>query len=72
MLSFKHPNVMSVVGVCFDGEMPLIIMPYMSNGSVLGYVKQNRRKLLLDREVNEVEVCNSYVIESSVLQMKGC
>ena len=72
MLSFKHPNVMSLVGVCFDGEMPLIIMPYMSNGSVLGYVKQNQRKLLIDREVNEVEVCNSYVIESSVLQMKVC
>ena len=61
MLSFKHPNVMSPIGVCFDGEMPLIIMPYMSNGSVLGYVKQNRRKLLLDREVNEVEVCKPLI-----------
>ena len=58
MLSFKHPNVMSLIGVCFDGEMPLIIMPYMSNGSVLGYVK---RKLLFDREANEVEVCNPYI-----------
>ena len=59
MVSFKHPNVMSLIGVCFDGEMPLIIMPYMFNGSVLGYVKQNRSKLLLDREVNEVEVCKN-------------
>ena len=57
MLSFDHPNVMSLIGVCFDGEMPLIIMPYMSNGSVLGYVKQNLRKLLLDSEGNEEEVC---------------
>ena len=28
MLSFKHPNVMSLIGVCFDGDMPMIIMPY--------------------------------------------
>ena len=64
MLSFKHPNVMSLIGVCFDREMPLIIMPYMSSGSVLGYMKQNRRKLLLDREVNEVEVCKPFNIMS--------
>ena len=53
MLSFDHPNVMSLIGVCIDGEMPLIIMPYMSNGRVLGYVKRNKTKLLFDSEVNE-------------------
>ena len=41
MVSFKHPNVMSLV------------MPYMSKGSVLEYVKQNKCELLFDREVNE-------------------
>ena len=56
MLSFEHPNVMSLIAVCFDGEIPLIIMPYMSNGSVLGYVKQNRQELLLDSEANEEKV----------------
>ena len=60
MISFKHPNVMSLTGVCFDGEMPLIIMPYMSSGSVLGYVKQNKSELLFDREANEkVNMCNT-------------
>ena len=59
MLSFKHPNVMSLIGVCFDGEMPLIIMPYMSNGSVLGYVKHNKGEILLDSQANVEEVCNS-------------
>ena len=58
MLLFDHPNVMSLIGVCFDGEIPMIIMPYMSNGSVLGYVKRNKMKLLFDKEVNEEEVCN--------------
>ena len=60
MISFKHPNVMSLIGVCFDGEMPLIIMPYMSNGSVLEYVKQNKCELLFNRETNEeVGICNT-------------
>ena len=56
MLSFKHPNVMSLIGVCFDGEIPLIILPYMSNGSVLGYVKQNKKQLFLDSHTNVDEV----------------
>ena len=58
MFSFKHPNVMSLIGVCFDGEMPLIIMPYMSNGNVLGYVKKNKGELHfpIDQKVNQEEV----------------
>ena len=59
MASFQHPNVMTLVGMCFDGDTPLIIMPYMSEGSVLRYVKENRGELLFDREMNEdsEEVC---------------
>ena len=38
MLSFEHTNVMSLVGVCIDGEMPLLIMPFMSKGSILDFV----------------------------------
>ena len=52
MLSFDHPNVMTLIGTCFNRETPLIIMPFMSKGSVLEHVKQQReevsaRKLLL-------------------------
>ena len=56
MLSFAHPNVMSLIGVCFDEEVPLIIMPYMSKGTVLGYVKQNQEKLYFDIHSNQEEV----------------
>ena len=42
MLSFEHTNVMSLIGVCIDGEMPLLIMPFRSNGSVLDFVKHHR------------------------------
>ena len=47
MLNFKHSNVMPLIGVCLDGEMPLIIMPFMSNGSVLEFVKSHREEMFL-------------------------
>ena len=62
MLSFSHPNVMSLIGICFDGDMPMVIMPYLSNGSVLGYVKMSKRELLFDREVGE-EVSNAVLVD---------
>ena len=46
MLLFEHTNIMSLIGVCIEGEMPLLIMPFMSNGSVLEYVKRNKEVLL--------------------------
>ena len=46
MLSFDHTNVMSLVGVCIDGELPLLIMPFMSNGCVLEFVKHHKEELL--------------------------
>ena len=56
ILSFKHPNVMSLIGMCIDGEMPLIIMPYMSNGNVLRYVKQKKEDLHFDEESDQEKV----------------
>ena len=62
MLSFTHSNVMSLIGVCFDDEVPLIIMPYMSKGSVLGYVKENKEELYCDSQANQEQVCNFLVV----------
>ena len=56
MLSLEHPNVMSLVGVCLDGEMHLLIMPFMSNGSVLDYVRHHKQELLLTSEATDEEV----------------
>ena len=56
MLSFEHPNVMSLVGVCLDGEMPLLIMPFMSNGSVLEYIRNHKKELLLTCEATDEKV----------------
>ena len=56
MLSFKHPNVMSLIAVCFDDEMPLLIMPFMSSGSLLVHVKQNRERLHCAIESDDIQV----------------
>ena len=56
MLSFKHANVMALMGVCVDGESPLLIMPFMSNGSVLEYVKHHRKELFLTSAAETAQV----------------
>ena len=46
MLDFNHPNVLRLVGVCFDTEdkLPLIVLPYMANGDLRSYLKLKRSK----------------------------
>ena len=49
MHEFEHPNVLKLTGVCLDGgPAPYIIMPFMANGSLLSYLKEERSKLVLD------------------------
>ena len=48
MSRFKHPHVMSLIGVCLDaGPAPYIIMPYMANGCLLDYLKRHRNNLVM-------------------------
>ena len=56
MQSFNHPHVMTLIGVCLDAGLALV-MPYMANGSLLAYVKQERPNLDLtdDAEMNAVK-----------------
>ena len=49
MHQFDHPNVLKLSGVCLDGgPAPYIIMPYMANGSLLSYLREERESLVLD------------------------
>ena len=51
MVKFNHPNVLTLRGVCLDGgPSPFIIMPFMSNGSLLNYLKMNRETLVITQE----------------------
>ena len=54
MLTFSHPNVMPLIGLCLDQETPLIIMPFMSKGNLLQYVREHRVSLYLT-ESSDIE-----------------
>ncbi len=44
MTSFKHSNILSIVGVCFDSPVgvPFLLLPFMANGSLKDYLKGKR------------------------------
>lgn len=49
MQEFDHPNILKLVGVCLDGgPAPYVIMPFMTNGSLLSHVKENRGSFVID------------------------
>ena len=74
MSRFKHSHIMGLVGVCLNGgSAPLIIMPYMENGSLLQYLKHQRDTLVVseendDDEVSCVELCLYYWTSVSQIQ----
>ena len=57
-----HPNIISLVGICLDaGPSPYIILPFMENGSLLSYVKNNKTILRTDTNTNE-EMVGQHVL----------
>ena len=61
MSNFNHPNVMKLIGVCIDREIPYIVMPYMTNGSLLSYLRNNREDLTTSDEDEDDVVRPSYI-----------
>ena len=61
MLSFNHPNVMPLVGMALDGEKPLIIMPFMMQGTLLQYVRKNKSDLFETESSNFEKVGKGYL-----------
>ena len=49
MKDFKHRHIMPLIGVCLDTGVG-VVMPFMTNGSVLNYLKEKRESLLLSDE----------------------
>ena len=59
-MELSHPNVMSLIGVCVDGTQgPSIVMPYMGNGSLLDYLKKERKNLYLEFDAEEEQVVSA-------------
>ena len=51
MSKLNHLHVLTLKGVCLDGgPAPFIIMPFMANGSLLAYLKKNRKSLVISYE----------------------
>ena len=51
MSMFDHLHVLTLKGVCLDGgPTPYIIMPFMANGSLLAYLRKNRKTLVVSNE----------------------
>ena len=62
MNKFDHPNVLNLIGVCLDGgPAPFIIMPFMTNGSLLNYLKKNRATLVVSSESKDNEEVSNLV-----------
>ena len=69
MQSFDHPHVMTLIGVCLD-VVPgwALVMPYMANGSLLAYLKNERPNLDLsdDAEIEAVKwICTQATVAIS-------
>ena len=48
MKELNHVNVLPLRGVCLDGgPAPYIIMPFMTKGSLLEHLRQNREDLVV-------------------------
>ena len=58
---FQHQNVLNLIGVCTEAyPAPYIVMPFMSNGSLLKYLRENKRTLVLSSQDDEDNVSTSY------------
>ena len=57
MCSFDHPNVLTLKGVCLDGgSVPYLVMPFMAKGSLLSYLRKNRKSNIITKDNSEEEV----------------
>ena len=41
MREFDHPHILTLIGIALDkeGDMPLVILPYMRHGDLLSYIR---------------------------------
>ena len=44
MKRFDHPNIVGLLGVCFDtpDSYPYLVLPFMVNGNIRDYLKEKR------------------------------
>ena len=59
MQTLKHPNVLGLLGMCFDSpdKTPLMVLPFMVNGNLKDYLKKHRGPQLQLETYPEVRTC---------------
>ena len=71
MQQFNHPNVMGLLGVCLDaGPTPYIVLPFLSGGNLLSYVRNRASSLLLSDKALSTKV--QYMIYSAPFSLGLC
>ncbi len=55
MVNFDHPNILRLVGVCFNMEdnLPAIVLPYMANGDLRSFLRAKRAEMIISNAKNE-------------------
>ena len=59
MKHFDHPYVMTLIGVCVSvGGGPGIVMPFMENGSLLNYLRRDKKNIRIkdDQDLEAVRL----------------
>ena len=73
MKLFKHPNVMSLIGVCLDmGPVPYIVLPFMPGGDLLTHIQQKQSSLVLDCCEDSEKVCTHLILIHHLDGRKMC
>ena len=77
MTNFDHPNVMKMLGVAITKQKSLyVVMPYMSQGSLLSYLRKHRADLTVENEdmtdlvVQEIHIQHYSAINTTCLPLK--
>ena len=53
MATFQHPNILGLLGVCFDSPdgTPLMVLPFMVNGNLKTYLIKSRNPSLVQPDI---------------------
>ena len=70
---FQHQNVLSLIGVCVEASpAPYIVMPFMSNGSLLHYLRREKAVLVLTEHADEQTVSCSVDLHTIIITVHVC
>ena len=60
MKTFEHLNVLTLIGICLGvHESPCIVMPFMSNGSLLSYLRKKAADFTISELADETIVLDT-------------